>query len=75
VVAAGQNTSDLTVTAFNLNGATVKDGAGNAANTAGAVTNPSGTLQIDTTVPSVASVGPPAPASRLAPVTSARAAW
>src|SRR5258707_10997888 len=55
-VGAGQNTSDLTVTAFNLNGSTVKDGAGNAANTAGAVTVPSGTLQIDTTVPSVASV-------------------
>ena len=31
-VAAGQNTSDLTVTAVNLNSATVTDGAGNAAN-------------------------------------------
>ena len=31
-VAAGQNTADLAVTAVNLNGATVKDGAGNAAN-------------------------------------------
>src|SRR5262249_8526980 len=39
-VAAGQNTSDLTVTAFNLNGATVRDAAGNNANLAGAVTNP-----------------------------------
>ena len=28
-VAAGQNTADLSVTAVNLNGATVKDGAGN----------------------------------------------
>ncbi|WP_426614776.1 beta strand repeat-containing protein [Bradyrhizobium sp. McL0616] len=55
-VAAGQNTSDLTVTAVNLNSATVKDGAGNAANLAGAVANPSGTLQIDTTAPTVSSV-------------------
>ncbi|QDF36263.1 heparin lyase I family protein [Bradyrhizobium symbiodeficiens] len=55
-VAAGQNTSDLAVTAFNLNAATVKDSAGNAASLAGAVTNPSGTLQIDTTAPTVSSV-------------------
>ena len=55
-VGAGQNTADLAVTAVNLNGATVKDGAGNAANLTGAVTNPSGTLQIDTTAPTVASV-------------------
>src|SRR5262249_34681913 len=48
-VAAGQNTSDLTVTGVNLNGATIKDGVGNSANLAGATTNPSGTLQIDTT--------------------------
>jgi serralysin len=47
-VAAGQNTTDLTVTGVNLNSATVKDGAGNAADLTGAVTNPSGTLQIDT---------------------------
>ena len=52
-VAAGQNTSDLTVTALNLNAATVKDVAGNTANLTGAVTNPAGILQIDTT----ASVG------------------
>ena len=31
-VLAGQNTPDLMVTAVNLNGATIKDGAGNAAN-------------------------------------------
>ncbi|QDP23830.1 heparin lyase I family protein [Bradyrhizobium cosmicum] len=55
-VGAGQNTSDLTVTAVNLNSATVKDGAGNTANLAGAVTNPSGTLQIDTTAPTVSSL-------------------
>ena len=50
-VAAGQNTADLAVTAVNLGTATVKDGAGNAANLTGAVTNPAGTLQIDTTAP------------------------
>ena len=55
-VAAGQNTADLAVTAVNLNSATIKDGAGNAANLTGAVTNPTGTLQIDTTTPTVSSV-------------------
>src|SRR6185437_3484968 len=55
-VAAGQNSSDLTVTGTSLNGGTIKDGAGNAANLTGAVTNPSGTLQIDTTTPTVSSV-------------------
>ena len=55
-VGAGQNTSDLAVTAFNANSATVKDGAGNAANLSGAVTTPSGTLQIDTTPASLSSV-------------------
>ena len=44
------------MTAVNLNGATVKDGAGNAASLSGAVTTPSGTLQIDTTAPTVSSV-------------------
>src|SRR5262249_20822643 len=38
---------------FNLNGATVRDGAGNDANLAGAVTNPSGILTIDTVAPGV----------------------
>src|SRR5262245_1722606 len=55
-VAAGQDTADLAVTAFNLNGATVSDGAGNSADLTGAVTNPSGVLQIDTTAPAVPSV-------------------
>ena len=55
-VAAGQNTADLAVTAVNLKAATITDGAGNAANLTGAVTNPAGTLQIDTTTPTVASV-------------------
>ena len=44
------------MTSFNLNGATIKDAAGNSANLAGAVTNPAGTLQIDTTAPTVSSV-------------------
>src|SRR6266567_3537269 len=47
-VGAGQNTPDLAVSAFNLNGATVRDGAGNTADVSGAVVNPAGTLQIDT---------------------------
>ena len=54
-VAAGQNTSDLSVSAVNLNGATIKDGAGNNANLSGTF-SPAGTLQIDTTAPTVASV-------------------
>jgi hypothetical protein len=55
-VAAGQNTPDLTVTAFNLNAATIKDVAGNTAVVTGAVTNPAGTLKIDTTASTVSSV-------------------
>ena len=55
-VAAGQNTPDLAVTAVNLGTATVTDAAGNAANLAAAVTNPSGTLQIDTTTPTITSI-------------------
>ncbi len=55
-VAAGQNTADLAVSAVSLGTATVTDAAGNAANLAGAVTTPAGTLQIDTTAPTVASV-------------------
>jgi hypothetical protein len=51
-IAAGQSTPDLTIAAFNLNGATVKDGAGNVADLSGATNNnPAGTLQIDTTAP------------------------
>jgi hypothetical protein len=56
-VAAGQNTPDLVVSSFNLNGATVKDGAGNVANLSGATNyNPAGTLQIDTAAPLVSSI-------------------
>jgi hypothetical protein len=64
-VAAGQNTSDLTISSFNLNGATVTDGAGNAADLSAATNNnPAGTLQIDTVAPVPAfSLEPP-------PVTS-----
>jgi hypothetical protein len=51
-VVAGQNAPDLIVSAFNLNGATVTDGAGNAADLSGAINdNPTGTLVIDTTAP------------------------
>jgi len=55
-VAAGQNTPDLAVTAVNLGTATVIDALGNAANLAGAVTNPPGTLQIEATAPTVKTV-------------------
>ena len=54
-VAAGQNTADLAVTAVNLNGATVKDGAGNAANLSLTGLTQTGP-QIDTTAPTVSSV-------------------
>ena len=47
-VLAGQSTNDLTVTAFNASGASVKDAAGNTANLAGAITNPQGKLKIYT---------------------------
>ena len=69
-VAAGQNTADLAVTAVNLNGATVTDAAGNAANLAGALTNPAGTLQIDTTAPTVSSLVASGAASPAATATS-----
>src|SRR5205807_1138633 len=55
-VAAGQNTADLTVTGVNPGAATIKDAAGNAADLSGAVTNPAGTLVIDTSAPTVSSV-------------------
>src|SRR5947207_6844437 len=44
-VGAGQDTGDLTVTSFNLNGATLQDAASNSANLSGAVTNPARTLE------------------------------
>ena len=50
-VAAGENTPDLTVTAFDLNGATARDQNGHDATFSTAVGNPPGTLRIDTTPP------------------------
>ena len=53
-VAAGQDTSDLTVLSLSLNGATIRDSGGNNADLSGATNfNPAGTLQIDTTPPAV----------------------
>lgn len=58
IVQAGQNAADLAVTSLALNGATIKDAAGNAASLAGAAgLNPAGTLKIDTAAPSVTSIG------------------
>ena len=54
-VLAGQNTPDLQATAVNLNGATIADGAGNAANLSiSGLTQ--GSPQVDTTAPTVAAV-------------------
>ena len=55
-VQAGENSADLSVTAVNLNGSTVRDGAGNTANFGGAARNPLGTLVIDTIAPTVTGV-------------------
>ena len=54
-VAAGQNTSALAATAVNLNSATIKDGAGNAANLSLSGLTQSGP-QIDTLTPSITSL-------------------
>ena len=54
-VGAGQNTSDLTATAVNLNSATIADGAGNAANLSLSGLTQSGP-QIDTTTPAISSL-------------------
>ena len=50
-VAVGQNTPDLTVTAVQLNNASVVTSGGVAANLNAVVANPTGTLQIDTSTP------------------------
>ena len=55
-VGAGQDIGDLAVTSFNPNGATLQDAAGNNASLSGAVSNPAGTLQIDTTAPAVPTI-------------------
>lgn len=52
LVGTGQNTTDLSVTAFNLNGATVRN-RGIDVTLTGAVTNPAGSLPIDTIAPTV----------------------
>jgi hypothetical protein len=62
-VAAGENTPDLAVNAFNLNGATAQDANGHNAVFPAAPVNPAGTLQIDTTPPQVTTVAGPAPGS------------
>jgi FG-GAP-like repeat len=55
-VAAGQNTSDLTVTALLLNGSAITlPGSPTNADLSGAATNPAGILQIDTQAPTVTS--------------------
>ena len=54
-VLAGQNVADLMLTGVNLNGATVQDGAGNAANLSLSGLS-QGSPQIDTTTPTVSSV-------------------
>jgi len=54
-VAAGQNTPDLTVSSLNTNGATIQDASSDNADVSGATNyNPAGTLQIDTTAPTIA---------------------
>ena len=55
-VAPGQNTADLTVLGANLNGATVSGVSGVPVDLSGAVGNPAGILQIDTTAPTVTGV-------------------
>ncbi|MBV9518203.1 MAG: hypothetical protein JO068_08780, partial [Hyphomicrobiales bacterium] len=56
MVAAGQNTSDLTVSSLNVPaGASIQDAALNNADVSGATNyNPAGILQIDTTAPTIA---------------------
>lgn len=57
LVAAGQNTGDLTVSSLQLNGGTIRDGALNNATLPGSTINPSGTLVVDTKAPTVESGG------------------
>ena len=54
-MAAGQNTAALAATAVNLNGATITDGAGNAANLSLTGLTQTGP-QIDTTTPTITSI-------------------
>ena len=56
IIAQGQNTPDLQVMSFNLNGSNIIDGGGNSPNFSSAATNPPGILQVDTMAPVVSSV-------------------
>jgi hypothetical protein len=58
-VANGDNTPSLAITAVNLNGATAQDANGHNAVFTGAIGNPPGTLQIDTTPPQLVGVSAP----------------
>ncbi|MCA0051441.1 Ig-like domain-containing protein, partial [Mesorhizobium sp. B283B1A] len=49
-VASGENTADLSVTGFSLNGSSIKDAAANDAVLTGAVANPAGVLVVDTVI-------------------------
>ena len=61
-IQAGQNTPDLSVTAVNLDGGSIADAAGNAANLAGATANPTSQLVVNTNpTPPVTSTGEDAP--------------
>ena len=53
IVAAGQNTADLAITAVDPHGATLRDTAGNDADLSGVISNPPGTLHVDTIAPHV----------------------
>ncbi len=55
-VAAGQNVAALAVTGLGLNGGSITDGAGNTLDLSGAVSTLGGSLQIDTTAPTVTAV-------------------
>ena len=74
-VGAGQNTSALAATAVNLNGATVTDGSGNAANFLLAGLTQTGP-QIDTTPPLISAISetPTAPVDQ-APVVTTSNIW
>jgi Ca2+-binding RTX toxin-like protein len=51
--APGQSSPDLGIVSLNPNGSSIRDAAGNAANLAGAATNPPGILLVDANAPTV----------------------
>lgn len=57
-IQAGQNSVDLAILGANLNGSSLADLAGNVVNLASFIVNPLGTLVVDTTAPTLASVRP-----------------